>query len=228
MDWREQPQEGTQNAPTSPANPDGRTRRLVGVMRRGRLRLHMRRLAFVSALVVLVGAGVSVWFSAVGTKDCWRVDAGERCIETSWYALTLQKESEVETLNGQPDGLRMEWYRNGNVWLQGQYDRDGRTGRWYEYFYDGSPRFSGTYDKDVLHGTETWWYTAGRIEWQVYRHRGDKHGQEIWWHDSGARKRVGKFVHGKRDGTFLHYQPDGSLAFRSTYRDGERVLDPTG
>lgn len=210
-------------APSSPANPDARAAVIVQAVRRVRLRVHVRRIAVVSSFVLVVAAAASVYFSLVGTTECWEEDEGERCVERSWYALTFQQASEVETLDGTPDGVRRDWYRNGELWFQSGYERGKRVGHTYEFWPTGTPRFLGTYSRDVLHGTEAWWYEDGRMEWQVYRHRGDRHGQEISWHPNGARKRVGNFSHGERDGEFEHFLLDGTHGFSSQYVAGVRI-----
>jgi hypothetical protein len=211
------------SVPSSPASPESVAARMIRSLRQASLRVHLKNLLLVSAGVLLAGAGVSLYLSQVGTKSCWQVPEGERCVVTEWYPLTLQRRSQVETLNDVPDGQRTDWYANGSVWMSGRYVRGERAGVWQEHWPNGELRFSGSYVADELHGTESWWYANGQIEWQVHRERGDRHGQEIWWHPNGNRRRVGMYQRGERDGVFQVFGPDGAPSFTVEYRAGERV-----
>jgi hypothetical protein len=211
------------SVPSSPASPESVGARMIRALRLASLRLHAKRMFYVSLGVLAVGAGVSVYFSQVGTKSCTQTSAGEHCVHTSWYPLTVQKRAQLETLNGVPHGKRVDWYSNGVVWLTGEYTRGVRTGQWEERWPNGAMRFSGTYTNDVLHGTETWWYENGAVEWQVRRKEGVRHGQEIWWHPNGNRRRVGTYEKGERHGEFSIFTPEGNLAFRVEYKNGTRL-----
>lgn len=211
------------SVPSSPANPESVAARMIRTLRLASLRVHLKRMLVISAGVLVVGAGVSLYLSTVGTKSCWQTPEGERCVLTEWYPLTVQRRSQLETLNDIPDGTRTEWYANGEVWLSGRYQRGVRAGVWQEHWPSGELRFSGTYVADKLHGTESWWYPSGQIEWQVHRERGDRHGQEIWWHPNGNRRRVGNYERGERHGVFSVFNLDGASAFDVEYRRGVRV-----
>lgn len=223
-----EPETTVDGVPSSPANPDAHAAQMVRVTRKSRLVAHLKRMLVVSGVVLVAGAAVSVYFSVVGTRDCWREGRSEVCVERQWYALTFQQARETTTRDGVLDGVRREWFRNGELWYQGDYEHGERTGRRYEFWSDGAPRFMGTYVDDRLHGTEAWWYANGRPEWQVYRHRGERHGEEIWWHENGERRRIGHFRHGQRHGEFAHFNLDGSPAFSVEYDDGERELSTLG
>lgn len=211
------------NVPSSPASPEGVAARMARALRVASLRVHGKRMLVVAAAVLVVGAGVSVYLSVVGTKSCWQTPEGERCVVTEWYPLTVQRRSQVETLNGVLDGQRTDWHANGEIWLSGRYERGLRVGEWQERWPSGALRFSGTYRGDKLHGTESWWYANGRIEWQVHRKNGDRHGQEIWWHPNGNRRRVGSYDNGERHGVFSVFSPEGAQAFTVEYANGRRL-----
>ncbi len=216
------------NVPSSPAGAESVAARMTRALRQTSLRVHTKRLLLISAGVLVVGAAVSVYLSEVGTKRCWReAGAGERCVLTEWYPLTLQRRSQVETLNGVRDGVRTDWFANGQVWVTGSYEHGARDGRWQEHWPSGVLRFSGDYERDELQGTESWWYANGQIEWQVHREGGDRHGQEIWWHPNGNRRRVGNFEHGKRHGVFAFFSPAGTPAFSVEYHRGVKLTRPS-
>lgn len=216
------------SVPSSPASPESVAARMIRSLRITALRVHLKRMLGISAGVLVVGAGVSLYLSAVGTQSCWQSSEGERCVVTEWYPLTLQRRSQLETLNGVPDGARTDWYASGELWMTGRYLRGERVGVWQEHWPSGELRFSGSYLADKLHGTESWWYANGQIEWQVHRERGDRHGQEIWWHPNGNRRRVGAYEKGERHGVFAIYALDGSPAFRVEYRRGVRLSGGPG
>lgn len=221
--------ESEDRVPSSPANPDSLAARVGRNARGAALRLHIQRMLMISAGVLIVGAGASLYLAEVGTKSCWQDSHGaERCVTTEWYALTLQRRSSVETYNGVPHGTRTDWYASGEVWLTGRYQHGRRVGEWQERWPTGDLRFSGTYVADALHGTESWWYASGQMEWQVHRKNGERHGQEIWWHPNGNRRRVGNYEQGERHGVFSLYSLDGSPTFSVEYARGERLARASG
>lgn len=212
------------SVPSSPANPESVAARMSRAVRRASLRVHVKRMLVISIGVLVVGAAISVYLSQVGTKRCWvEVGVGERCVVTEWYPLTLQRRSQVETLNGELHGTRTEWFANGNVWISGTYEHGKRQRLWQENWPSGELRFSGEYLRDKLHGTESWWYANGQIEWQVHREHGERNGQEIWWHQNGNRRRVGNFENGQRHGVFSFFGPGGAPAFSVEYHRGTRL-----
>jgi hypothetical protein len=220
----------TENAviPASPANPDGIGGRLSRRLFRGRLRLHLRRMLIISAAVLFLGAGASLFLAILGTSTCEDTKAGRLCTETSWYPLTLQRKSVVTTLNGERHGPRTDWFSNGRVWLEGEYLRGERVGRWSENYWSGTPRFEGRYARGKLEGTETWWFANGNREWEIERRKGERHGRERWWHESGQLRRDGRFLSGEREGEFLVFDLDGEQTLRVKYERGERVALATG
>lgn len=220
--------EVARSVPSMPVAGEGEAARIVRREGRRRLALHARRLASVALGVLVVGAGVSVYLARVGTERCEATALGERCVETSWYALTLQPRTRIEKLNGVPDGERAEWYRNGELWFAGRYERGVKTGEWREHWPSGQMRFSGRYEAGRLEGVETWWYPTGTVEWQTHRKAGKRHGEETWYYPNGTRRRVGSYAEGERHGPFARFAPDGRLSQRGAYHHGVRTSDGEG
>lgn len=216
------PQEG-HPVPSTPFAGDGEAARLARREAWRRLVGHAKRVALVAVCVTTVGAAVSVYLAVVGTRTCSPTTTGERCVETSWYAFTLQPRARVETLDGVPDGERVEWYKDGQVWFAGRYQRGVKVGAWREYYPDGQPRFAGTYQAGALEGVETWWYPTGVMEWQAVRRAGKRHGAEVWYHPSGEIRREGSYFEGEKDGRFTVFRADGTVQLAGSYDKGKRL-----
>lgn len=211
------------SVPSSPASPESLAARMIRALRLASLRVHAKRMCVVGLVVLAVGSGVTLYLAAVGTESCWQTTEGKRCVTTEWYPLTIQRRSQIETLDGVRDGQRTEWHANGEVWVSGRYEHGRRVGEWQERWPSGTLRFAGNYVADKLNGTESWWYANGGIEWQVHRKDGVRHGQEIWWHPNGNRRRVGSYDNGARHGVFSIFSPEGRAAFTVEYQRGKRL-----
>lgn len=189
-------------------------------------------IAAVALFVVGAGAGVSVYLSRVGTRECViNVVASapqaaedhathEICVERLWWPLTFQMQAETWTTDGVADGPRLEWHSNGKPWIRGSYAQGSRTGRWVEHWENGVIRFDGTYADDVLQGDESWYYRDGAPEWTVTQQAGKREGEERWYWPNGELRRQGHWLHGERQGRFLSYSVDGVLLIAADYLHG--------
>ena len=208
---------------TSAADAD-RAPRWWRALRRSSLLQHAKRAGIVAGCVAVMAAGASVYLAVHGITSCVDEDGARVCTATRFYALTVQKKSEVHTRNGELVGMRREWHRSGSLWIEGAYDAHSeRVGAWRELYDDGTPRFEGSFNGDRLSGIETWYYPDGAREWQIGRLNGARDGEERWWHENGELRRAGAWSNGERDGTFTVYDESGAVAFTGEYRHGVNV-----
>jgi hypothetical protein len=214
-----------QPVPHTPA-ADAHEPRALGLQElRRRVVHHLVRVVAAGVVVTAIGAGVSVYLSEAGTRECGSEDddnavTHEVCVTRSWWPLTFQVRSESWTQDGVAHGPRVEWHANGELSMKGAYARGLRTGSWSECWDNGVPRFLGTYVDDVLEQDESWYYDDGSLEWTVHRAAGKREGVEHWFWPSGQLRREGAYRGGERHGRFSTYNEDGALLSSSSYVDG--------
>ena len=71
----------------------------------------------------------------------------------------------VKIVNGKKSGDFKEYYANGDLELEGQYDAEGkRTGVWKEYYESGKLREVYGFQSDKWHGEYVKYYENGKLE----------------------------------------------------------------
>jgi MORN repeat variant len=207
--------------PATPASDADHAPALSRALSRERLLIHAVRALAVASAVATVGAGVSIYFSVVGLRECEEREGATHCREVHTYPFSVQVHTELHTRNGVAHGARNEWHINGSPWFAGSYQDGMRVGTWTEWHPNGVPRFTGHYVADRLSGFETWWYASGQKEWQVQRDDGRRVGPEQWWHENGQLRRVGAYnLRGEKDGPFTVFDEDGNARFSGSYENG--------
>ena len=115
----------------------------------------------------------------------------------SWGLLMLGVTGSLQAQPTHPDGLRIEYWENGEkrleeCWLDGQ--KEGLFFRWYE---NGSPKSKELYQRDTLEGVARYWYENGhKRERTAYKH-GEKHGFSLLYSPNGKRTAIQRYKHGK-------------------------------
>src|SRR4051812_784600 len=109
--------------PSSPAADADPAFRWWRASSRRALAKHATRVAIVAAGVIVVGAIASAYLAVLGWQSCDDDSGGARvCVDSQFYAFTVQRSAAVTTVDGARTH-RTEWFRNGNLWLDGEYDR---------------------------------------------------------------------------------------------------------
>lgn len=85
-------------------------------------------------------------------------------------------------------GLWLQWWDNGNPWIEGQYEDGRKTGRWIERYENGQKTSEGDFLRDKEHGLWTVWYINGQMRTQGHYNNGVKVGPWKEWHDDGRAK----------------------------------------
>ena len=95
-------------------------------------------------------------------------------------------------------GLYVEYYKDGQEFVRGEYTDDKRTGHWTYYDKAGGVAKQGNYAKGQLDGT-----------WSYYR-------------KNGAKVREAQYVVGVKHGTWKYYSQDGEIVIRElSFVDGK-------
>ena len=104
----------------------------------------------------------------------------------------------IVTEDGRRHGPWKNFYENGKVKEEGEYDYNRRTGEWTFYNREGRIIQTGTYRNGRPEGLWKWYYPEGSI----LREEG--------------------YFQGKRDGQFIEYSKNGDIISQGEYLDGER------
>mgnify|MGYP006281872019 CR=1 FL=1 len=104
----------------------------------------------------------------------------------------------IVTTDGRRSGKWINYYDDGKIREEGEYNNNSKTGTWKFYDRDGNTVQTGT-------------YRGGRPEglWQ-------------WYYKSGVILREEEYYQGKRDGNFTEYSQDGEIISQGKYLDGEK------
>ena len=140
---------------------------------------------------------------------------------TMWYE-NGEKESVERYKDGKPHGVCMDWYPNGRkeseeIYRDGK--RHGSYTRWYE---NGEKQYEGVNMDGIKNGPSSTWYSNGNRKEEATWKAGKKI-TVFAWKPNGEKCPVTNVVDG--NGVLVRYNDDGTEDRRTTYKDGEIVLD---
>lgn len=124
-----------------------------------------------------------------------------------------------------PDGqVEHAWlYRNGVLIGEGIEKDDGnREGHWKDYYADGSLKAEGNYEKGRKTGEWKYYFPGGKLE-QIGRYgaHGKPEGTWKWYFDSGLLAREESYRNGLPDGVTTEYDEQGHVIEEGEYIDGK-------
>ena len=133
-----------------------------------------------------------------------RNKAGQKEWEAMYMHAQLVIDTEVDWWNAKPatykavgedvkHGLATGWHPNGQMRVQGVYDRDRPDGQF------------------------TWWYSNGQEEVSGGFKEGLKHGMWVWRHPNGLKAMMGESQEGSATGLWYKWQADGSLLEKTDF-----------
>lgn len=93
------------------------------------------------------------------------------------------------------------------------------------YYPNGQVADKSTYEMGVITGPSKSWFPSGILASEETYVNGVANGKSILNHPSGKRELEGNLVKGEREGTWLHFNSDGSLHMRLMYKNGELVKE---
>jgi antitoxin component YwqK of YwqJK toxin-antitoxin module len=177
-------------------------------------------------------------------EGVWREYDEEGKIEKSYiYKNGIVIGEGIVTENGEKDGFWKEFYENGQLRAEGNYNKDRKTGEWKFYHRNGKIEQTGAYESDgSLEGPWTWYYESG-ITWREENYYEGKldgmyveydelgniitkgefiEGREdgFWFYELGDHREEGNYTDGLRSGDWIYYYNDGSIQFEGRFIEG--------
>ena len=151
---------------------------------------------------------------------------------------------------GNRDGRWKDFYPDGKIQAEGQYNENRRSGAWKFYNISGKVEQTGSFNAGRPDGLWKWYYQNGQLlrEEEYFQGRrdgayseysltgevitqgqysdGEKNGE--WTYKSGDYTEEGKYIIGLKDGVWKGYYFNGNLKFKGTFvqgnPDGEHKL----
>ena len=126
--------------------------------------------------------------------------------------------------DGSRSGSWKEYYPDGSLKAEGEYDNGTRTGPWKFYHPNGKTEQTGKYNKEGKpEGTWRWYYDSGQLLREESYYRGKKDGMSEEYDAEGNLIEKGEYFEGLEDGVW--FQLIGDFYQRGSYRDGLRTGD---
>jgi uncharacterized protein len=123
--------------------------------------------------------------------------------------------------DGDREGPWRDYYPDGALKAEGNYEKGKQTGEWKYYHPNGKIEQIGKFNKQgKFEGTWKWYYENGELLKEEHYHLGLKDGLSTEYDESGKVIAEGEFVSGNEDGPWFELIGDNFI--RGTYRDGLR------
>jgi antitoxin component YwqK of YwqJK toxin-antitoxin module len=133
------------------------------------------------------------------------------------------RRAEAQFRDGALDGRYREWHPNGQLALEGSYDRDLRDGGFTLYDEAGHKRSYEEYRRGVQHGKAQVWWPNGRLMLDAAYVDGKRHGPAVTYFENGRKQTEGVFEHGEFDGKWTGWYEDGSLQKIAVFEEGREI-----
>jgi uncharacterized protein len=120
--------------------------------------------------------------------------------------------------------INSEIYREGNKTGEGVLSEKGiKQGPWKEYYIDGTLRAEGEYENGLKKGEWKFYHPNGKMEQTGKYITGEKpHGRWVWYYSDGKLLREEIFRNGKEDGELIEYSDRGKIITKGEYIEGEK------
>lgn len=168
---------------------------------------------------------------------------------TTWHE-TGEKSTLVNYKNGISVGTEIHWYDTGVKKLEVSYDNEGlASGICKEYYSNGGLKSEGNYEKDLEEGLHKWYfnnekasldqtieyrkglpngkikhyYQGGKMKMNADYKEGVPSGKVIHYFKNGEKKKEGNFLAGKENGKDFLWSDKGLLLEERDYSDGKEL-----
>lgn len=112
---------------------------------------------------------------------------------------------------------------NGVLISEGIIDESGnRNGRWKDFYPDGKVQAEGQYNDNRRSGAWKFYNQAGKTEQTGSFNAGRPDGLWKWYYPGGQILREEEYFQGRRDGSYIEYSETGEIITQGQYSDGEK------
>jgi antitoxin component YwqK of YwqJK toxin-antitoxin module len=123
--------------------------------------------------------------------------------------------------DGNRDGPWKDFYPDGSLKAEGNYDNGKQVGEWKYYHANGTIEQAGKFSKQgKFQGTWKWFFDNGQLLKEEKYLNGVRDGLSTEYDETGKVIEEGEFVAGNEDGPW--FELTGDCFIRGSYRDGLR------
>lgn len=124
--------------------------------------------------------------------------------------------------DGTRDGHWKDYYPDGALKAEGNYDKGRQTGEWKYYHANGKMEQTGKFNKQgKWDGPWKWYFDSGQLLKEENYRNGQKDGMSTEYDETGKVIEEGEFVNGNEEGPW--FELIGDTFLRGVYRDGLRT-----
>ncbi|MCP3918586.1 MAG: hypothetical protein GY711_23815 [bacterium] len=121
-------------------------------------------------------------------------------------------------------GFWIEWWENGAVKSEGEYEEDEPSGDWVHRHRSGNVHLRGQYEEGARIGIWRGWHDTGDPKIEAIYDGGEPSGVWTLWYSNGQVMQTGRYVRGCREGAWEFFDFDGRVDLRTgTYESGARI-----
>src|SRR5687768_12566236 len=121
------------------------------------------------------------------------------------------------------DGMYREFYPNGQLFVEGQYQRGRQHGEWTFYFDNGKINRKATYNNGQPDGAWDVFRPDGTLSAKRSFKNGIRDGEWITYDETGKKPlREEHYVNNKADGVWKVWFPSGKLKQQAGFKEGMR------
>jgi len=125
--------------------------------------------------------------------------------------------------SGLLDGLAREYYPNGKIKVEAEYNNNVKEGTYKKYYENGNLIVLANYKDGKKDGILKRYYTSGSLMLEQSYLDGERDGPYKWYYRNEALKEEGTYEHDKKDGMSKRYFSTGMLKAERFYKDGQLI-----
>jgi antitoxin component YwqK of YwqJK toxin-antitoxin module len=167
-------------------------------------------------------AGGVHYFKSIDAAFYW----GSRYFKSGhwcqWYS-DGQIGREGDYQDGKQTGHWCSWYSDGQIESEGDYQDGKRTGHWRAWHANGQIKREGDYQDDKQTSHWCLWYSDGRMHVEGYFQNGKRTGHCCSWYSNGQMITEGDYQDDKQTGHWCSWYPCGQMNETGDYQDGKQT-----
>ena len=118
---------------------------------------------------------------------------------------------------GKEEGAFVEYDKDGNILLKGDYADGEKEGAWY--YHAGDITDEGNYQAGLQEGAWKETFSNGKIAFEGNFIQGVMDGKQKWYYDNGFVREEGFYSNGSREKNWYKYDMQGVLYLTIYYKN---------
>ena len=120
---------------------------------------------------------------------------------------------------GNIHGTYLEYFENGNICIEENYNNGLEEGERREYFSNGQLFQFSNWLNDEMNGLCLTYYQNGQLRCQKVYHNDQLHGEEKVWSENGILIKIAHYENGEVQGEVKNYYPTGEIKSIQHFRN---------